>query len=208
MIVTHFLLFMLFSTIEGLSIYAVALYVFRFDLKKYFWHSLLIIEIINFQNYLTRENIESLSYIAPIVNLIITALFFSTIVRIPLIWSFLMTIVGYSASIVIQAVFINFLFSLEEIKTDPIKGYLFQLLTGILIFISLYLYRKGYGFTFDFEKLRFKKEHIIIILLIVAFVVFLGIMMQLLNVFVGLVGFVIALLIFLFYSIKKEAEEY
>lgn len=208
MIVTHFLLFMLFSTIEGLSIYAVALYVFRFDFKKYFWHSLLIIEIINLQNYLTRSEMEAVANIgpiAPIVNLVITALFFSTIVRIPILWSFMMTIVGFAATLVVQTLALTFFLPIEEVKSNVFKGYLLQIMPLIIMVIAWYLYRKGYGFTFDFEKLRFKREHILVMVLIVLFIIFLAVMMQVLNAFIGLVGFVISLVIFLIYSIRKEA---
>ncbi|WP_020617506.1 hypothetical protein [Paenibacillus daejeonensis] len=211
MIVISFLLFMFFSTIEGLSIYAVALYVFRFDFRKYFWHSLLIIEIINLQNYLTREELIStanMGAIAPIVNLLITALFFTTIVRIPILWSFLMTIVGFASVLVLQTLVLNVLISFEDIQAAPMKGYIMQFLPVTLILITAYLYRRGYGFTFDFEKLRFKREHVLIIALIVLFILFLFIVMQLLNVFVGLIGFVISLLIFLIYSFRKEAGEH
>ncbi len=70
-----FALFMIFSTIEGLATYALALYIFRMDLKKYIWHVLLIILLVNFQNYVIRDMLE-LSMLAPLVNIIISVLFF------------------------------------------------------------------------------------------------------------------------------------
>jgi len=100
------------------------------------------------------------------------------------------------------------IFSIEEIKVDPIKGYTIQLLTGLLgYFIGWSLYRRGLGFAFDFERLRFKWEHMLVIVLIVLFILFLTLMMYSLNVFGSLVGFLVSLLIFLYYSIKKETSE-
>ncbi|GGG20878.1 hypothetical protein GCM10010916_42010 [Paenibacillus abyssi] len=204
----NFLGFMLFSTIEGLSIFALSLYVFRFDFKRYFWHSLIIIEIINFQNYLTRAEIESLSYIAPVINLLVSVLFFRTIVRIPILLSFIMTIVGYAGFIVIQSLLLSVLFTIEEAQTDLLKGYIIQLLTGVIVtLIGWLLYRRGSGFTFDFERLRFKWEHALVIVSISIFIILLGLMMYILNVFANLVGFMVALTVFLYYSIRKEADE-
>ncbi|MFD0712720.1 hypothetical protein [Paenibacillus sp. GCM10027626] len=204
----NFVWFMLFSTIEGFAVYALTLYTFRLDFRKYFWHSLVIIELINLQNFLTREEVASLSYLAPAINFLITVLFLRTIVRIPLFWSLLMTSVGYAAYIALQTALITIFFSVEEVQSIPVKGYTLQFLTGVLgVLIGWGLYRQGIGFTFDFERLRIKWEHILVIVLIIVFIFFLTLMMYSLNVFGGLIGFLICLIVFLFYSIRKETIE-
>jgi len=203
-----FLLFMFFSTIEGISIYALALYVFRYNFLRYLGHSLIIIELINFQNYLTREEISSMSYMAPVINLLITALFFKTIVRIPLIGAFLMTVVGYAGFIVIQAALIEIMFSMDQVQSDPVKGRIIQLATGLLVmFAGWAIYRLGYGFTRDFERMRFHWEHLLVIAMIIVFIILLGLMMYFMNVFASLIGFLLALVVFLYYAIRKEASD-
>jgi len=203
-----FIWFMLFSTIEGFAVYAIALYTFRLDFRRYFWHSLIIIELINLQNFLTREEVSTLAYIAPVINFIITALFLRTIARIPILWSLLMTSVGYAAHIALQSALITMFFSLDEVRTDPIKGYTIQFLSGVIgTIIGWSLYRRGMGFAFNFDRLKFKWEHMLVLILIILFIMFLTFMMYSLNVFVGLIGFLFSLLIFLYYSIKKETAE-
>lgn len=204
----HFILFMLFSTIEGIAVYAMALYVFRFDLRKYIWHCLIIIEIINVQNYLTRVEVESLAFFAPVANLLITILFLTTIVRIPLLWSSVVSGLSYAFYVSVQSVFIVMTFSLEEIRTDPVKGYIVQLVTGLIgIGIGYALYRRGYGFTFDFTNTRMRREKYILVTLIVMFLVMIAVASYLLDIYIGTFGFMAALLIFLIYSIKKEASD-
>ncbi|WP_219838062.1 hypothetical protein [Paenibacillus sp. R14(2021)] len=205
--ILSFFSFMFFSTLEGLAIYAMALYIFRYDFRRFIWHSLVIIELINLQNFLTREEIASLSYIAPIVNLIITVLFLKIIARIPLIGALIMTAVGYAGFILIQATLINSLFSMQIIQTNPSKAHLVQLLTGVIgTFVGWFIYKQGYGYTKDFEKLRFEWEHMLVFVMIIAFMVFLGVMMYFLNVVGSLIGFFVSLVILLLYALRKERE--
>lgn len=204
----HFILFMLFSTLEGVAIYALALYTFRFDFKKYLWHSLIIIEIINLQNYLTRMEAQDYAFIAPVINLLITILFMSTIVRIPLFWSALMCIVSSTGYLSIQTLFISILFTLDEVQASPEKGYLIQFISAaVVLTVARQLYKRGYGFSFDFNRLRLKRENILLIILIFSSIVLLALMMYKLDLFLGLFGFMTTLFLFLFYSFKKEAED-
>jgi len=99
-------------------------------------------------------------------------------------------------------------FSIEEIQADPIKGYTIQFISGLLGYlIGWSLYRRGLGFAFDFERLSFKWEHMLVIVLIMLFILFLTLMMYSLNVFGSLVGFLVSLVIFLYYSLRKELSE-
>ncbi|MCQ6559743.1 hypothetical protein [Paenibacillus mendelii] len=202
-----FIWFMLFSTLEGIAVYALALYIFRYNFKRFVWHSLIIIELINLQNYLTREDLSSISYIAPIINILITILFLKIIVRIPILQSMFMTVVGYIVYMALQTFIISFSFSLSEIQEDPLKGYLVQFLTGFFgTLIGWTLYRRGFGFTFDFERLRFKGEQLLVIVLIIGFIIALLLMMYFQDVYANLFGFLLSLFVFLFYSIRKEAS--
>ncbi|UVI28598.1 hypothetical protein [Paenibacillus spongiae] len=204
----NFIWFMLFSTIEGLSVYALALYIFRYNFTRFIWHSLIIIELINLQNYLTRAELASMSYSAPTINILITILFFKIIVRIPILQSMFMTVVGYSIYMMLQTFIISFSFSLAKIQADPVKGYIVQCLTGVIgTFIGWAVYRKGFGFTFNFERLRFKGEQVFVMILIIVFILALLLMMYFQDVYANLFGFLLTLIIFLFYSIRKEARQ-
>lgn len=205
--ISNFLLFMVFSTIEGLSIYAISMYVYRIDLKKYIWYSLIIINIINLQNFFAREELAgSAAILAPIANLLITVLFLVTIVRIPLIWSAVMTITGYAAFMLIQTALVFGVFgNVQALSENPWNGYMLQLLTGgICLIASNVLYRLGYGFTFDFEKIALWKERYFVILIIIIFATAICWMMINGNLYINLLGFLACFLVFLCYSFKRE----
>ncbi|WP_308635005.1 hypothetical protein [Paenibacillus silvisoli] len=207
MMLLDFFPFMFFSTFEGLAVYALAFYVFRFDFKRYIGHSLIIIEIINLQNFLTREEVTAVSNLAPVINLIVTIIFFRTIARIPLLGSLVMACFGYASMIAIQAGLIFSLFSLDQIHAHPLKGHIVQLLTGMIgIITGWQIYKRGYGFAKDFEKFRFKWEHMLVLFMTGAFIVLLGFMMYFLDVFGSLIGFVVSLILLLLYSLRKERE--
>ncbi|WP_028560268.1 hypothetical protein [Paenibacillus pinihumi] len=205
-----FALFMIFSTIEGLATYALALYIFRMDLKKYIWHVLLIILLVNFQNYVIRDMLE-LSMLAPLVNIIISVLFFTTIVRVPIIWSFIMVLTGFLGFAIIQTAIIYFsfgYFSIEQVQLYTWKAYTVQTLCGLIgTFLGWFIYNKRLGFTFEFEKIRLKGERFFVIFLIAVSAIGLIVMVYFGDMVLNLIGFVVAMIIFLFYSIRKEVKD-
>ena len=103
--VLDFLGYMFFSTIEGFAVYALILYTFRYDLKRFFWHALLMIELVNLQSFITREEF-SLSYISPIISLVTIMLFLTTIARIPIIWSMIISALGYISFALLQSIIV------------------------------------------------------------------------------------------------------
>lgn len=205
-LVKDFLLFMIFSTFEGMAIYSLALYTFRMDFMRYLWHSIVIIEFINLQNFFTREEIANASVLAPILNLLITMLFFVAIARVPLIWSMLMTITGFLFYVLLQTILLFSIFQgVQAVQENPINGYIIQFLTGAIgTLVGRFLYKKGYGFTFDFDKISLRKEKYLIISMIIVFILSLGAMMFYQNLYVNFIGFLASLLVFLYYSIRRE----
>jgi hypothetical protein len=199
--------FIFFSMFEGLAVYALSFYIFRIDLMKHINTALIMILLINIQNYVLREEL-SLSSIAPIINLIITVLFLAVIVKIPLIWSMVMTLTGFISFLVIQTsiIFLSFgYFSPHEPQADYWRIYEGQLLTGgIGMLVGWLIYKLGYGFTYEFEKFRLKRERIFLISLITFFLFVLGIMNIIGDVFINLLVFGVALAILLVYSFKKD----
>jgi hypothetical protein len=199
--------FIFFSMFEGLAAYALSFYIFRFDLMKYIKPALIMILLINCQNYVLREEL-SLSSIAPIINLIITVLFLALIVKIPFIWSMVMTLTGFISFAVIQTsiIFLSFgYFSPQETQVDHWRIYEGQLLTGVIgVLLGWLIYKLGYGFTYEFMKLRFKRERVFLISLTIFFLFVVGVMMIFRVVFINLLVFGVILAVFLVYSIKKD----
>jgi hypothetical protein len=200
--------FILASSIEGYCVYALALYLFRYNLKKYFWQALVAIEITNIQNFILRD--LSLSNLAIAINITILLLFLVTIVRAPLLWSLFMALIAY----LVYFLIVNFLVAvtgdllIPASDTDEFSGYIGQSLTGLIgIPIGWFLYRKGLGFSFSFDKITLKWERPIIISLITASVISLAFMMTYRHIWTNLFVVLIALLIYLVISLKKEVKD-
>jgi len=202
--------FMLFSILEGLAIYALIFYIFRFNFTRYFRHSVAMIVLMSLQSFLFREEL-ALSFLAPVVFVVFSILFFATIIRIPFLWSCIMAVTGYLAYGLVQTliVFLSFgYFSIDRVESMPVIGYGLQLVSSIIsIAAGRLLYRKGIGFSFEFERLRFRLEKYVVALLIAAAIISLGIMMYYKSIYTNLLVFFASLFIFLYYSVRKESAE-
>jgi hypothetical protein len=200
---------MFFAMLEGYAVFSLAFFTYRIDLQRYLLPSFIIINLIDLQNYLIREEFR-LNWAAPLSNLIIMILFITLYVRIPIIWSVIMSLTGYIALGVIQTAVYYLTFGTypgSGINLFSWKVHEAQGLSGLIgVAIALLLYKLGYGFTFEFEKLRFRWEKLFITLLIFTFIISLIIMVSYRDYFVNLFVFGIALFLFLIYSLKKEAE--
>ncbi len=204
----NFIGYMFFSFIEGFAVFALMFYLFRINMMKYIKPIILVNIFINFVSFLIRKE-PLLADMSPIMNLAICVLLMAQIVRIPFIWSMLTVLTGYMAFGVIQASIVFFSFmSIEEWAEVVWKGYVFQLLSGIIgTAIGFMIYRLGYGFTFEFDKLRFKWERIFIIGLSFIFLISVIITLASKKLFVILLVFTIAFVFFLLYSYWKDADE-
>jgi hypothetical protein len=204
-----FLGYMLFSLCEGIAVYAFIFYIFRLNMMHYIWHVLLIVTVTNIQSYVIREEL-SLLPISPVINLIITILFLIIVIKIPVIWSMVMAITGYIAFVLIQSaiIFLSFGFITPSETHDHIwKTYLGQFLAGVISFtIAWFLYKRGYGFTYEFEKLRLRWERIFILSVNIAFLLALVAMMAYKVIFINLLVLGIALAVFFVYSLIKEEQ--
>lgn len=205
-----FFLFMVFSMIEGIGVFALTLYIFRFNLRKYLVPVIFTILLMNLQSYAIHED-TAFSFIVPVINLIFSTLFLLTIVKVPLLWAMFVGLLGYFAGGFLQTSIIYLSLgnlSIAEVQSVPAKGYLLQTLTGFIgTYVGWILYKFGIGFSFEFEKLRLKWEKYIIIILISSLIVLLGAMMYFKNAVINLLAFMISMLVFLYFSMRRESQE-
>lgn len=200
--------FMLFSTLEGIGLLALMLSLFRFKITQFMWPALFTILIMNLQSYIMRNEL-SLSYLAPIINIVIFIFFIATVVKEPIVGSALITITGYLAYALLQTALVPILIgSIREVQNSLINGYILQsgsfVLDGLLAWA---LYRYGKGFSFDFEIFRLKKENIIVVSLIIATLAAFGIILFKNDILVNGIFFAFSLLLFLYYAVMKERSE-
>ncbi|AIQ29294.1 hypothetical protein P40081_14865 [Paenibacillus sp. FSL P4-0081] len=199
---------MFFSTIETLALYYLIMSLFRFKWKWYLWQVLFVILLNNLQSYLLRNEL-GMANISPLILILIFILFFSAVVRMPLILSIIATISGYVIFAVIQTIIVLLVFgSISDIYASVGNGYFLQLLTSaVVFFIFSYAYRKGKGFTFDLDKLRLKLEDILLSVLILGFVIGISVLLYYNDILLNAVIFVIMSVFLLYYSTRKEKED-
>lgn len=187
------------------------LYLFRMDFSRYITRALPVIILVNVQSYFLRG--DELSFLAPITALFfLPSSFFFFIVRIPVIWSMILGITGYLAYALLQSVIVATSFgflSIDNVQTMPVRGYLLQTLTSaIALYVSWKFYRKGYGFTFEFDKLRFKWEKIAVLCFIITLLLGLIYLMYTKQIIFILISFIIFLAVLLYYSMRKEKKSH
>lgn len=201
-------LYILFSALETFAVYCLIMTLFRYKIRDFFWEALVTGLLINLQSYVMRNEF-SLAYLVPIITIFIFVVFFKIFVRIPLIWSLVATVLGYVIYALIQTGFANLLFgSIAAIADSKFNGYLLQCSSGgVTILASLFLYKIGMGFKFNFEKLRFRFEDIIMIAMIMFFLISVSIVFYYNDMFVNIVFFVCVMAFLLYYAIRKEQGE-
>lgn len=201
------LLFMIFSTIETFSLYFLIMSLFRYQWQDYVWQSLFVILLLNLQSYLMRKEFDMANF-SSLTLVIILIVFFSAVVKMPIIMSIIASITGFITFALIQTVILFTMFgSLERVESDPQLGYMLQLVTAIFnIVVFRLLYVKGKGFTFDIEKLRLKTEDMILTILIIAFFLGSSILLYYIASYTYILFFVPMLAFLLFYSKKKGNE--
>ncbi|QUL57334.1 hypothetical protein KDC22_13195 [Paenibacillus tritici] len=198
---------MLFSTIETLALYYLIMSLYRFKWRWYIWQALFVILLNNLQSYLLRNEL-GMSNVAPLVLILIFIMFFTAVVRMPLILSIIATISGYVIFAVIQTIIVLLVFGSISNIDGVGNGYFLQLMTAAVVFVVFgYSYRKGKGFTFDLDKLRFKLEDILLSVLIFAFVIGISVLLYYNEILLNALIFLVMSAFLLYYSTRKEKED-
>lgn len=199
--------FVFFSTIETLSLYALMMSLFRMKMLDYIWPALFIILLMNLQSYVLRNEL-SLSYLVPLIGILILTFMFTTVVKIPVVWSLIVTISGYVLFGIIQSLIVAIVFgSISNAQSTLTNGYILQSVTGtIILFFSWAMYQFGIGFSFDFEKLRIKWERAVVVTLILVFLLSISAILYYKEVWMNILFFTVTLLFLLYYAIRKEKE--
>ncbi|WP_143191971.1 hypothetical protein [Paenibacillus helianthi] len=197
--------FMFFSIIETIGVYYLVMALFRFKPGDFIWEALIVSLLINLQSYILRNEL-SLAYLVPLITVLIFIFFFSVVVKIPLVWSWITTILGYAIYALLQTGLAFLLFgSIDAAQASLSNGYLLQFSSGLIsVILSIWLYKIGWGFKFDFERLRFKFEDILIIVLIVVFLGLLSVIVYFEQLFILIAFFAVTVIFLLYYAVSKE----
>lgn len=201
--------FMVFSTIEGLGIFALMMTIFKINPFHYFWQVLFVVLLMSLQSYLLRSEL-SLYYLAPITNIMLFIFFVATVVKEPLVGSAIITLIGYTAFSLLQTMIVTIVFdSIIESQTVLIYGYALQTSSAIAIgLVAWLIYKLGIGFTWSFEKVRFKREDLIVSSTIFVVLIFFTIILYRNEIWSNILFFSITLSFFLYYAVRKEKKDY
>ncbi|MNB76339.1 hypothetical protein D3C75_230020 [compost metagenome] len=199
--------FMFFSMLETFALYFLVMCLFRYKFKDYAWHAIGLTLLINFQSYILRNDF-SFGSLMPLVTIFFFIAFFKVVVKMPFIFATIATISGYVIFGVIQSVLAILMFgSIGAVEHSIGNGYLLQFATGAVIMpISWLLYRMGYGFTFDLNKLRFRFEDIITVILIIFFLLSVTSFLYFQQLYMNTIFFVATSAYLLYYSVRKDNE--
>jgi hypothetical protein len=140
-------------------------------------------------------------------------------VKIPTIWSFIVTVTG--GTIVPMMIQLGIIlesfgfFSPTALKEHIWRNYAIDVMSGIIYcLLSALLYSRGWSFKFDFEKIRFKWERRLILILTVcaticlpATIVFTHINKISLNLTFLFLSTLLLFSFLLGYAVKKEQDE-
>jgi hypothetical protein len=138
-----YLLFMLFGTIELLSLFYLCLYLFRFQPKPYVLRFIILGIPILTGNYLIRLE-DSISGLASVFTLIMLILFLKAFLsEVSIFWATIMAVVNYALVAIIQSLIIMIfsianITTLTEIQSNHSLGYSFQVLFAVIIYRSLF----------------------------------------------------------------------
>lgn len=199
--------FIFFSTLEGIAIFSLMMSIFRLKATRVIRQALFIIMIMNLQSFVLREEL-SYEYLVPIINILLFILLLKTVVKIPILWSAIITCVGYFIYVVIQSLLVPTLFAgyeLTEIQSSVGLGYALQAASAFIgIGIAWLLYRLGKGYIADFEKLNFNFEQLLVLIAFFALLIFAAIFLYFNQIWLNIIYFTAASLFFIYYSNKKE----
>ncbi|TVX91536.1 hypothetical protein [Cohnella terricola] len=204
---TGFLEFVFFSMLESYAIVAIMLAIFRFKASDYMWSIVLLTLTMSLQSYVLREEL-ALSILVPIINLVLLTFFTMNVLRVPLIWSTLISAFGSVMTILFQVFLVAISGKpIEWFQEELYRVYVMQSVTGIIgIVIAFSLYKFGIGLSFSFEKHQPKWERSMLYSLVGVIVIGFVVLASQRSVYIDIVFLLITLLFFIFYTIRKETE--
>ncbi|MNJ44190.1 hypothetical protein D3C77_392320 [compost metagenome] len=201
--------FMAFSTIEGLGIFALMMTIFKINPLHYSWQALFVILLMSLQSYLLRSELP-LYYLVPIINIMLFIFFVATVVKEPLVGAAVITLTGYTAFSLLQTMIVKFVFdSIIESQTILVYGYALQTSSAVTTgLVAWLLYKLGIGFTWSFERVRFKREDLIVSSAIFVVLIFFTIILYRNEIWSNILFFSITLSFFLYYAVRKEKKDH
>ncbi|MBJ6363326.1 hypothetical protein ACFOQM_19075 [Paenibacillus sp. GCM10012307] len=204
------LYFMLFSTIEGMSLFSIMLSLFRYRITEYFQYYVVLSILMSGASYWMWQ-ISGASEYVPVLSALLFSLSVLVRYRLSPMAAMLMALTGYFffgmlQSLVVYALEVGFLIRMERIQGNTSDTYLMQSVNSLLLFaLSYTLYRKGFGFTFPLSWVEVKEGNTLLLSsLSVAFIFVTGVSLLHSRVYAAAAVFFLILLLLLYILNRKE----
>lgn len=203
--------FILLSAFEGVAIFTATLSIYRFRIQKYLWQVSIISVLQALISHFLR-NEQDLSQIVPLISVGLIVFFIYAFVVNSFFWSAVMAVTGFVYHSLLQTLIIFILQSFgavtfERVQNNTVDTYIILVLSAIATIItSLFLYHKGLGLSFDFDRFRIKGENGIIMTVMVITLFALGYIFIKNNLVMAAVTLAVSLIFLLFFLIKKELK--
>lgn len=203
--------FVLLSACEGIAIFTATLSIYRFRFQKYLWQASIISVLQALISHFLRNEQEFSQYV-PLISIGLIVFFVYAFVVNSFFWSLVMAVTGYIYHLLLQASLLLPLqyfgvISMERAQNNTLDTYIgFVLSISATIITSLYLYNKGLGLSFDFDRFRIKGENGIIMTIIVITLVAIGYIFIKNNLIMAAIASIVSLVFLLLFLIKKEMK--
>ncbi len=201
--------FVFFSSIEYLAIFTLMLSIFRLKPFEYIGTVSFVFLIMSLISFALRWEFQ-LSFVVPMVGVISYILILATVVRIPLLWSSIIAVSGLFIYGIIQGLIILVFFgSYTSSMQYSSTGTLIQIVSIVITLGICYILNFfKFGFIADFEKFKFKFEHITIVVFTLIALISISALMYYNNLFYIIIFLLLLAGIFIYYSLLKERTAY
>lgn len=196
---------MLFSSLETFALFILIITLFKINPADYAKRALLVIMLINLQSYFLRNELD-VANLVPVITVIILALFFTVVVKIPLLPSAFRTILVTVLYGVIQSLLLIIIYGDTDILEQNVRsGYLLQTFSSaLLMIISWLMYKYDFGFSYPYDKLKLKFEHGIVTALMLLFLIMISFILYMNQIWLNILFFALNLAYFLFFEIQER----
>ncbi|MEK3787528.1 hypothetical protein [Paenibacillus sp. FSL K6-1230] len=201
--------FLAVGSLETLAAFMLMLSIFRLGVKDYIWQGLFIGLLMNLISLVVRNEL-SMPFLMPTISTIFYILLLCTVVRVPIMWSAVIAVIGMFIYTAFQGLVILAAVGKNPFDIEPNGlGIEIQLVCIIVTFmLAFFLDKFKIGFIADFETLRFKWEHVLVVAFILAALVACTVVMFFNNLLLIVLFLALAAAMFLYYAVMKEREEF
>ncbi|GAK42225.1 hypothetical protein TCA2_4717 [Paenibacillus sp. TCA20] len=161
--------------------------------------------LVNLQSYFLQNELN-VANLVPAITIIILALFFTIVVKIPLLPSAFRTILATVLYGAIQTLLIIIIYGDLDVLEQSIRS-LFLLQTfssAVLMIISWLMYKYNFGFSYPYDKLKLKFEYAIVTALMLIFLILISFILYMNQIWLNILFFALNLACFLFFEIQER----